>query len=350
MILYVKKVNMMIKTKGYLKYLYFSKIIKVICIFYFIIFNSIINSALADTDKILPIKYIEICKNVGLYANTGEGEIQQIYNLRFDNDFESNLDMYYRHYRGFSDPTIIEWDELAPYHIIFDSVDDNVIETVIISYDELDKLLFSEYRWDNSIVLEDNSNTIGKLFIDYKKIDYSSKNLIISPDKKKVGGVIFYVVYRYDGHFVHHFYFNQPRLWDAAEGYVLFKTEYAEDLLKACVIETRFSPDSRYFYVRYPKTFNIDLIETATLTTIPAQGDVAYNSDVHYMVTGRNGLPTLVDLTTMEEIHKYEIAGAMTACAFSPDDKELYIVDANRTLYIFDSKLPTLVVDWEIFE
>ncbi|MEW6238736.1 MAG: hypothetical protein AB1656_25400 [Candidatus Omnitrophota bacterium] len=125
------------------------------------------------------------------------------------------------------------------------------------------------------------------------------------------------------------------------------------DILTQPDIDAKFSPDSRFFSVRYlyhTPDHTPDLIDTSNFTTIPAQGDIAYNSDVRYMVTGRNGLPTLVDLTTMEEIQKYEIQGAMTACAFSPDDKELYIVDSARTLYIFDARLPTRIVGWELYE
>ncbi|MEW6239114.1 MAG: hypothetical protein AB1656_27345 [Candidatus Omnitrophota bacterium] len=173
-----------------------------------------------------------------------------------------------------------------------------------------------------------------------------------------IGGVIGYSYidnYFCSSHaFTNHVY-SLPRIWDAENGKILYEiSDYASNYSqyerkKIGVIDARFSPDSRFFSVRYTRA-DIDLIDTTNFTTLPAQGDVAYNSDVRYMVTGRNGLPTLVDLTTMEEIQKYEIQAAMTACAFSPDNQELYIVDSNRTLYIFDAQLPTRIARWELYE
>jgi len=321
-------------------------IIKALCVIIFTILSSVSRLSLADDKIILPQKQIDI----GLNVQDKIGEIKQIFHLHTDIDFPKILNMYYRLYQSLSDPTTILWMQGPPYHITFDLFDAKVIENSKIGYEELDGLLVGDNGWDNSIILEDNSGTIGKLFIDYKQVDYTSQNLIISPNKKTIGGAIQYHGFRYDGHFVHDYYFNLPRLWDTIDGKILYKAEYNEDLFKALVIETRFSSDSHYFYVRYAIEFEVDLIDTATFSTIPAQGDIAYTSDMHFMVTGRNNIPTLVDLTTMEEIQRYDIQGYMTACAFSPDDQELYIVDSYRRLYIFDAQLPTRINDWELYD
>ncbi|MEW6234793.1 MAG: hypothetical protein AB1656_05345 [Candidatus Omnitrophota bacterium] len=326
-----------------LKYVFTTR---ALCVIIFTILTSVSRLSLADDKIILPQKRIDL----GLNVQDKIGEIKQIFHLHIDNNFNKILNMYYRLYQSLSDPTTIIWMQGAPYHITFDLFDEKVIDNVEISVDELDSMVTGKDRWDNRIELEDSRNTIGKLFIDYKQVDYTSQNLIISPNKKTVGGTVQYHAFHYDGHFVNDYYFNLPRLWNAIDGKILYKAEYNEDLSKALVIETKFSSDSRFYYARYAIEFEVDLIDTTNFTTIPAEGDIAYTSDVRYMVTGRNGKTTLVDLTTMEEIQKYEIQGYMTACAFSPDNKELYIVDSYRKLYIFDARLPTRIVGWELYE
>jgi len=296
-----------------------------------------------DSIIIRPQNIIDL--NLGI--QDAEENYKLIYYINFANGNKNLLKMYYRHLEVIGSESGNYYINRESFIIVYDLYNYKIIEINNINQDELYSLLIGSNGWDNSITLEDSRNTIGDI---YKKIDYSSIYLLKSPDNTKVGGSIYYHVEKYDGRFVHDGMFTLPRIWNALDGNILYNAEYKEDFSKACVIKTKFSSNSRFFYVKYALTPVIDLIDTTTFETLPAQGDIAYTSDMHFMVTGRNNLPTLVDLTTLVEIQRYDIQGYMTACAFSPDDQELYIVDSYRRLYIFDAQLPTRINDWELYD
>ena len=77
--------------------------------------------------------------------------------------------------------------------------------------------------------------------------------------------------------------------------------------------------------------------------------DAAFTSDDRYMVTEWQGKPTLFKTPDFKTVVKqYDTPTYMTACAFSPDDKLIYIACEDHKIYVFDTGLPTKVNNWEI--
>ena len=129
-------------------------------------------------------------------------------------------------------------------------------------------------------------------------------------------------------------------------------------------IEIRFSPSDRFLIARYAENHEATdriteqhyehlcyLLNTDTLELWPAHGDVAFTSDERWLVTERDGVPTLVDAETGNSIQRYDIGetNIMTAACFSPDDRQLYIAGIDRKIYVFDSHLPSRAAGWEVY-
>ncbi|MEW6239113.1 MAG: hypothetical protein AB1656_27340 [Candidatus Omnitrophota bacterium] len=315
------------------------------------------NVIVAPTRKWDLKNYVEVIKSdmadVWGYSDIN---VTNIYQIAINRNNNSQLVMIITTLIPSVDPGSFFYFYATPYLLIHDIkkgvLDGRLIKlekTEMSLYTSWSEVIYAKKPFDDRILLEDRSGEIIFASGDNKK--YSSGSLSLSPNNALVGGIVYYT-YTYgvdDYHTMHTDRYRFPRIWSAVDGKILYGKEERMDTTTQLVIDARFSPDSRFYSVRYLRHVP-DLIDTTTFETIPAQGDIAYNSDVRYMVTGRNGLPTLVDLTTMEEIQKYEIQSPMTACAFSPDDKELYIVDSSRTLYIFDAQLPTRIAGWELYE
>ena len=92
------------------------------------------------------------------------------------------------------------------------------------------------------------------------------------------------------------------------------------------------------------------LINTQTFEQYEAACDVAFTSDSRYFVTERNGLPTLVDANTNENLLQYDPGVRMTAATFSPDNQTLYIAGSDNIVYVFDSNLPTRADNWMLMK
>ena len=129
-------------------------------------------------------------------------------------------------------------------------------------------------------------------------------------------------------------------------------------------IEIRFSPSDRFLIARYAENHEATdhiterhyehlcyLLNTNTFELWPAHGDVAFTSDERWLVTGRDGMPTLVDAETGADLQRYDIGekNIMTAACFSPDDRQLYIAGIDRKIYVFDSHLPSHAAGWEVY-
>lgn len=93
------------------------------------------------------------------------------------------------------------------------------------------------------------------------------------------------------------------------------------------------------------------VIDIQRLQTISGDKDIAFNSDRTWFVTERDGLPTLVNMTTLENVQRFKVQKPMTAATFSPDDKLLYIATEKNQIEVFDvNTRPSFNPQWSIYK
>jgi len=155
-------------------------------------------------------------------------------------------------------------------------------------------------------------------------------------------------------------------LWDAGVGNEIKRVYYTDEYPMEAPgeIEIRFSQSDQFIVGRYADYVEPNdkieqhhyehlcyLLNTNTLELWPAHGDVAFTSDERWLVTGREGMPTLVDAVTGADLQRYDIGetNIMTAACFSPDDRQLYIAGIDQKIYFFDSHLPSRAAGWEVY-
>jgi hypothetical protein len=126
--------------------------------------------------------------------------------------------------------------------------------------------------------------------------------------------------------------------------------------------EYGISPAEQFLVVRsYDKkdTFNNSIvfytdahvIRIATNEELEAGKDVAFTPDDRYFVTEREGIPTLVNAVTDENLFHYHLPDEveMVSAVISPDTKTVVIAGIDNTLYFFPSGLGTSVENWQLF-
>ncbi len=199
--------------------------------------------------------------------------------------------------------------------------------------------------------------------------DFHQVTELISPslsfNRKFIGAFLQEYSYNEDCSICGSFIKKFVGIWDANSGKKLQIISTPLSTSEApCEIEIRFSNFNRFLLARYAWNFEsnekIDdyhyehlcyLLNTDTLELWPAHGDVAFTSDERWLVTERDGMPTLVDAETGADLQRYDIGekNIMTAACFSPDDQKLYIAGIDRKIYVFDSHLPSHAAGWEVY-
>ena len=77
---------------------------------------------------------------------------------------------------------------------------------------------------------------------------------------------------------------------------------------------------------------------------------MAFSSDDRYLLTVRDGQPTLVDTDTDKNLCIYEMPSPMLSAVFSPDDSEIYIAGEDCKIYVFDSGIFSHARNWFLYE
>ncbi len=152
-------------------------------------------------------------------------------------------------------------------------------------------------------------------------------------------------------------------IWETATGKNIVLTPLVEGVFCYPLIEGKFSRNDDYSILRYmtyisfnePHTLGPAVLMYKMRMNPPqkyqAERDVAFTSDERWLVTERDGVPTLVDAETGADLQRYDIGekNIMTAACFSPDDQKLYIAGIDRKIYVFDSHLPSNAAGWEVY-
>ncbi len=211
------------------------------------------------------------------------------------------------------------------------------------------------------IILEDSY--LAYIVVNEGGYGFSILSAELSPSQKYAGGIILY----YDD-YTHGTIMS---LWDAKTGNVIYREYPADPFLYESdfdwiynskfepeVIDLHFTPDENYLITREFWDFHrggstpvarARMLDLRKWEFITVDRDVAFISDMRYMVTERDGLPSLVELESDTIIHQYQIDCAMTACCFSPDDTQVYITTIINKLHIFDSGLQSTAPCWEVY-
>lgn len=163
---------------------------------------------------------------------------------------------------------------------------------------------------------------------------------------------------------------HESGLWESATGKLLFRNQTQQENIiellqdrRFVSVETGFSPDDQFFYVREfnqvyfnsgteTHTTSVELINTETFEQYPADKDVAFTHDGRFYATAVDGFPSLVSTSNGKVRQRYNIDGKiMTATVVSPDDQTVYIATHTNEIYVFPSQLPTSHADgWELYE
>ncbi len=210
------------------------------------------------------------------------------------------------------------------------------------------------------IILEDSY--LPFIVVNEGGYGFSLQSVELSPSQKYVGGIIMYCD--------DYLYGTILSLWDANTGDTIYREYPTEPFLyrsdfnwiynrkiEPKLIDLHFTLDENYLITRefwgdnyrnisIPRAKMLDLKKWEFITV---DRDVAFSSDMRYMVTERNGLPSLVDLESNTIIHQYQVEYPMTACCFSPDDSQVYITTIINELHIFDSGLQSTAPCWEVY-
>ena len=78
--------------------------------------------------------------------------------------------------------------------------------------------------------------------------------------------------------------------------------------------------------------------------------DVAFTKDDQFLVTEWKGVPTLFHTSMLGwPLEQYPVPSFMTACTFSPDDKQVYIACEDNKIYVFNVNLSASTATWELY-
>ncbi len=211
------------------------------------------------------------------------------------------------------------------------------------------------------IILEDSY--LPFIVVNEGGYGFSLQSVELSPSQKYVGGIIMYCD--------DYLYGTILSLWDANTGDTIYREYPTEPFLYRSdfnwiynfnflpeVIDLHFTPDEKYLITREFWEFHrggntpvarARMLDLKKWEFITVDRVVAFSSDMRYMVTERDGLPSLVELESDTIIHQYQVEYAMTACCLSPDDSQVYITTIINELHIFDSGLQSTAPCWEVY-
>ncbi len=214
---------------------------------------------------------------------------------------------------------------------------------------------------ERQLVLEDSQTTYFYNTDEY--LEYHLDKAYLSPNEQRIGGLVLYSIASPED--LENEWFIMA-LWDSITGKTLYReipsspgyvpSDGPRLSIHPLSLELNFSPDGRFYFFRQGFFENpwgilpsLKLLDTKTLTLWEADRDVAFSSDMRYLVTEREGLPSLVDIESNTIIHQYQVESPMSACCFSQDDSQVYIATALNKLYIFESGLQSSAPCWEVY-
>ena len=240
----------------------------------------------------------------------------------------------------------------------------------VIDFSGADRNIFFE---ENSIVHDGKSVVIDErqLVLEDSQItyfyhtdlylEYHLDKAHLSPNKQRIGGLVHYAIVSLEGG-ENEWYIMA--LWDSITGKTLYREippspDYVPSdgpglSIHPLSLELNFSPDGRFYFFRqgfverpWGVLPSLKLLDTETLTLWEADRDVAFSSDMRYLVTERDGLPSLVNIESNTIIHQYQVESPMSACCFSTDDSQVYITTIINELHIFDTGIESSATNWE---
>jgi WD40 repeat protein len=193
---------------------------------------------------------------------------------------------------------------------------------------------------------------------------YELKFATRSPDGKTIGGV---VLFSSGGGIIMQQKRSSLSLWDAVDGYLIFQetVEYNNNPFSHSPFDIKYSPTGRFLVLRsmigiaaYSPTGSpgdvaipdADLLDIEQKILRKADRDVAFSSDDRYLLTVRDGQPTLVDVATDKNLQSYEMPSHMLSAVFSPDDHEIYIAGEDNKIYVFESGIFSNVQNWFLYD
>ncbi|MGI6454558.1 MAG: WD40 repeat domain-containing protein [bacterium] len=193
---------------------------------------------------------------------------------------------------------------------------------------------------------------------------YELKFATQSPDGKSIGGA---VLFTSGGGIMMQQKRSSLSLWDAADGHLIYqeKVESDNNPFSHSPFYIKYSPTGRFLLLRsmidiaeYSPTGSpgdvaipdADLLDIEQKILRKADRDVAFSSDDRYLLTVRDGQPTLVDADTDKNLCIYEMPSPMLSAVFSPDDSEIYIAGEDCKIYVFDSGIFSHARNWFLYE
>lgn len=314
-----------------------------------------------NVDTINQVKPIDILEPT--VPNIGDGGIPPIFHLRCQSEI---LYINFINFTLYADAWFVGLEIYNPVSVLIQyNLSQNTFSDAQKSNDE-----WYPNHW---LVHDASSTVIGNATIvlenayfdiikkDYYVYDYAYENqklrkVALCPNPDYIGGMTDYAFSAEHILVIH----NDIHLWQSQDGkelitHFLGRGEGSADFY--------FSPLGTYLVGRYCDEHNINdsvrenetwvfpasiLIRTDNREIIESQKDVAFTQDEQFFVTERDGIPTLVHTATDTDMLHYSIPSPMVSAAFSPNGKRIYIAAANSKIYVFDSRLDSLVADWEL--
>ncbi len=276
-----------------------------------------------------------------------------------DGTMPYTIDFVYRNLTrwNFAEQKVLSSETDRLFLLMGESKEDTNIEE-ILRVSNVEHNADSIFIDDEKILLENSYAYAQSQGGEYDEYGFYLKDTFLSPSKIILGGLIGYYDTQIDGTIL--------GLWNPHDGKAIYREIPVEPFpflgsseiynMRVCprTIELDFSIDERFFFIREFHGWydeipipSVKLLDCDTSQLWDADKDVAFSSDMRYLVTERDGLPSLVDIESNTIIHQYQVEYPMTACCFSPDESQVYITTIINELHIFDTGIESNATNWE---
>lgn len=250
-------------------------------------------------------------------------------------------------------------------------------EIIEIKTNPIPDMYSGTYEYRYPLTFESNSFYLEGLFMSYYRGETTDSHnifrLLISPNKQFLAGFLRHSISRPTIRGRVGTLTLQPSLWSAKTGELLIPNddvvtpEYANPWFIE-PLEILYSPDNHFCKYRtitkgyldtiddgfyesiYQFLIHTTLIDLKNMRSLEADNDVAFSPDGTQFVTVRNGIPTLVDAETDQNLAHFSISSPMDSATFSNNGEHLYIATEDNVIERFTTPFSTVGVShWELY-